>query len=164
MRPVVARSRRRVGPAFLLALLASLVLSACGSEEPEPFRVPAAQQAACASLLAALPETVAGQRRTDTTNNDGVARWGDPAIELRCGVGKPRGFLSYSICQRTEGIDWFVPDAVMEDQSADVLMTTVGRRPNVSVTVPASYRPSLAPMTDLAPALRAETRSIDPCN
>jgi hypothetical protein len=113
--------------------------------------------------MRALPATVDGEPRRHDTGSVYVAAWGDPAIVLRCGVGTPAGFDRFSTCQRADGIDWFVPDAIMSDQNADVLMTTVGRSPSVDVTVPARYRPSLGPMVDLAPALQARTTPGTPC-
>ena len=52
----------------------------------------------------------------------------------------------------------------MEDQGADVVMTTIGRSPAVEVRVPASYRPSTAAMVDLAKVVKAHTREVSPCS
>lgn len=127
------------------------------------YTVTAAGRAHCAELIAALPATVNGLTRRTDTGSAYAAAWGDPAIVLRCGVGRPAGLTRFSACQRADGIDWFVPDATIIDQRADVLMTTIGRSPAVDVLVPARYRPTVAPMVDLAPALKAHTTLTTPC-
>jgi hypothetical protein len=62
-------------------------------------------------------------------------------------------------------VDWFVPDSVIDDLSADVVMTTVGRTPAVEVRLPARYRPagSAAAMVDLAPTIKGHTQVTSPC-
>lgn len=142
------------------------LLTACGdgSVHVDRFRVTAAGHDACPALLAALPSRVADQPRRRTSGTTYAAAWGSKAIVLRCGVGRPADYDKFSACQRANGVDWFVPEKVMEDQSADVVMTTIGRSPAVEVRVPASYRPATAPMVDLAKAIRAHTREIAPCS
>lgn len=140
-------------------------LAACGGNEVDvpSYDVAPSVRTACQKLLAALPDEVADQKRRTTEGSDLATAWGDPAIVLRCGVGLPEEFGPLSSCQRANGVDWFVPDRIIEDQRADVVMTTVGRSVNVEVRVPAKYRPSLAPMTDLAPALTASTTVVKAC-
>jgi hypothetical protein len=83
---------------------------------------------------------------------------------LRCGVGKPKEYDRFAACQRANGVDWFVPERIIEDQSADVVMTTIGRSPAIEVAVPASYRPSTAAMVDLADVIKAHTTQVSPCS
>ncbi|RNL79877.1 DUF3515 domain-containing protein [Nocardioides marmorisolisilvae] len=149
----------------LAALLASL-LSACGNGavEIDRFKVTAAGHESCQALLDALPTRVADQHRRRTSGSTFGAAWGSKPIVLRCGVGKPADYDKFSGCQTANGVDWFVPDAIMEDQDADVVMTTIGRSPAVEVRVPSSYRPATAPMVDLAKAIKAHTREISPCS
>lgn len=158
-------SSSRTAGVVALTLLALSALTGCGDDEVQvrPYDVSAAGRQECAALIDALPETVSGKKVRAVSGPAYAAAWGDPAIILRCGVGKPEGFDKFSACQRADGIDWFVPEEVFEDQSADVLMTTVGRSPAVDVLVPARYRPTLGPMIDLAPALKAHTTATTPC-
>ena len=154
-------------PHLIVLLLAALLpLSGCGNGavSVKSFAATAAGHEACPALLAALPSRVADQPRRRTTGSTLGAAWGRPAIVLRCGVGRPEDYTKFAACQTANGVDWFVPESVMEDQSADVVMTTIGRSPAVEVRVPASYRPSTAPMVDLAKAIKAHTREVSPCS
>jgi hypothetical protein len=149
-----------------VAVLAAATLGGCGNGAVQvgSFQVSAAGHESCQALLGALPSRVADQPRRRTTGSTFAAAWGSPAIVLRCGVGKPQDYDKFAACQRANGVDWFVPERVMEDQSADVVMTTIGRSPAVEVKVPADYRPSTAPMVDLAKVIKAHTREIAPCS
>ena len=123
-----------------------------------------AARAACESLVKALPSHVADQAQRSTTGSPLGAAWGDPPIVLRCGVGKPKGYDPVTGCQTVNGLDWYVPAAGMNDQSVDVVMTTIGRDPSVEVTLPAQYRPPATAMVDLGPAITAHTRKTTPCS
>ena len=126
--------------AVALALLAFLAaaLTGCGGDGPQvrDHDVSEADEERCEALIAALPDEVAGEERVEL-DEPYTAAWGDPAIILRCGVGEPEGFDDFSTCQRAAGVDWFVPEEIIEDQRADILMTTVGRSPTVDVLIPA---------------------------
>ena len=147
-------------------LLGLLTATACGSNavHVDDFKVTDAGQKSCAAFLGALPTRVADQPRRRTSGSTFAAAWGKQAIVLRCGVGKPAGYTKFAGCQTADGVDWFVPDRIMQDQGADVVMTTIGRSPAVEVRVPASYRPATAPMVDLARAIKAHTREVAPCS
>jgi len=154
-----------VGAVACLALLV-VGVSGCGSGDVriDSPALKGADAVACANLIEALPESVSDQpRRAVEPANAYGAGWGDPAIVLRCGVPMPAGFDKFSICQVTNDVGWFVPDEQIEDQSADVVMTTVGFEQNVEVTVPARYRPPAAAMVDLADAIKDSIRERRPC-
>ena len=119
---------------------------------------------ACGRLVDSLPKTVSDQsRRRVDPEQMYVAAWGDPAIVLRCGVGAPEGLDRFATCQETNGVGWFVPEGQIEDQSADVLMTTIGFEQNVEVLVPARYRPPAAAMVDLGEAIKQAILEVRPC-
>jgi uncharacterized protein DUF3515 len=60
---------------------------------------------ACAALVRDLPATVDSLHRRHVDAGGGYgAAWGDPAIELRCGVPKPAGLDAYAQCQVTNGV------------------------------------------------------------
>jgi hypothetical protein len=150
-------------------LVLGLVVSACGKEPVSipTLRLTAADQARCQRLTDALPATVAGQeqRKTQPAAALGGA-WGDPPIVAQCGVGVPQDFSRTAACTEADGVGWFVPEAQVDDQSADVVMATAGYRPVLQVTVPASYRPSglAAAMVELAPMVKQYTRLVHPCH
>jgi hypothetical protein len=141
------------------------VLAGCGdgAVSVDRYAVTPAGKEACPAFLSHLPDRVADHQRRRTTGSTMAAAWGDPPIVLRCGVGKPAGFDRFSGCQRADGIDWYVPQHAIDDQSADVVMTTIGRSPAVEVVVPARYRPPVAAMVDLTPALKAHTDKVGGC-
>jgi hypothetical protein len=119
---------------------------------------------ACAALVKALPDRVSDQPRRQADTGDGyAAAWGDPAIELRCGVPRPAGLTPASACQTTNGVDWYVPESQVTGRPTDVTMTTVGRAQYVEVRVPADYFPPAATMVDLAAAVKSTIRSVRPC-
>jgi hypothetical protein len=153
------------GVVVLLAVQS--MLSGCGGDEVDvrPTGVTGADREACISLVKALPRHVSDQSaRTVTGETEVGAAWGDPAVVLRCGVGRPAGYTKFAACQTANGVDWFVPDEAMQDQGADVRMTTIGRSPSVEVLVPAEDRPPVAAMVDLAPTIKAHTRVTRRCS
>jgi len=163
------RTFRRPSPtlaAGVVVLAALSLLGGCGNGavQIDSFSVTAAGHESCQELLGALPSRVADQPRRRTSGSTYGAAWGKPAIVLRCGVGKPADYTKFAACQTANGVDWFVPEQVMEDQSADVVMTTIGRSPAIEVKVPSAYRPSTAPMVDLAKVIKAHTREVSPCS
>ena len=119
---------------------------------------------ACRDLVAALPAHVSDQPRVTVSDSRIGAAWGDPAIILRCGVGRPADYDPATGCQTADGLDWYVPARGMNDQSVDVVMTTIGRIPAIEVTVPARDRPPVGAMVDLAPAIKAHTRLVRACS
>jgi hypothetical protein len=150
-------------------LVTGLVLAACGQEPVSipTLRLSADDQAVCQRVADALPDTVAGQSRRKTQPAAALGgAWGDPAIIAQCGVGVPAGFTRTSSCTEADGVGWFVPDDQVNDQSADVVMTTAGYRPVLQVTVPAHDRPSglAAAMVELAPAVKQYLRLVHPCH
>ncbi len=149
--------------AGVVALLT--LCTGCGHDvDIEGTGATGAAKTACASLVKALPSHVADQSRRRTTGSPLGAAWGDPPIVLRCGVGRPHDYDPATGCQTANGLDWYVPAKGMNDQSVDVVMTTIGRDPSVEVTLPARYRPPATAMVDLAPAIKAHTKQTTPCS
>ena len=140
-----ARTRGVVACAGL-ALLAG-ALAGCGGSDPVPIDAPdlsATDAEACRALVDALPDTLAGEDRVDTTGDTAYgAAWGDPAIVLTCGVGAPAGFTDSSTCVQMDRTGWFVPDEVLlsDDETLDVTTTELNYRPRVELVVPGDYRP-----------------------
>ena len=157
-----------VGPLCLGLLCLALLLAGCGKEPVSipTLRLTAADRARCQRLTDALPDSVAGQGKRKTQPAEALGgAWGDPAIVARCGVEVPADFSRSAGCQEADGVGWFIPDSQVEDQSADVVMSTAGYRPVLQVTVPATYRPDgpAAVMVELAPMVKQYTRLVHPC-
>ena len=105
-------------------------------------------------MHSALPDRLDGaERRATAPESPLTAAWGDPAAVLRCGVPRPAGLTPTSEVLEVEGVEWFLVDG-----PAGYSFTTVGRRANVELTVPAKVPRSeaTAPLVDLAPAIVAE--------
>ena len=161
-RPAPARN---VGAVACLPLVAVL-LAGCGpgTVELDSPDLSGPDARACTELLDALPDAVSDQAREQVQPEDAyVAAWRDPAIVLRCGVPMPDGFDEFATCQVANDVGWFVPESQIEDQSADVVATTVGRAQNVELRVPAEYRPPAAAMVDVADAIKTSIRELRPC-
>jgi Protein of unknown function (DUF3515) len=145
-----------------LTLLISIV-AGCGSVEVRSTGVTGADRSACMRLVDDLPHRVSERPRRETRGSSLGAAWGDPAIVLRCGVGTPGSYEPFSPCQRVDGVDWYAPEEQIDDQGAEVVLTTIGRAPNVEVVVPAEYRPPDAVMVDLARVIKARTEVVEKC-
>lgn len=145
-------------PAALLLLAAPLACSGGDGGAPQ-VAVPTPQGKAvdhCRKLAERMPGTVDGQERRGT---DPVSRltagWGDPAVELRCGVPRPEvltpGSEHYN--PGTEGVTVNGVDWLYEELDGGVRFTTTQRRAFVEVTVPDAYAPEVNALTDLAEAV-----------
>ena len=146
---------------------AATLLLATGCSGPVPVDAPAlsgADARACRALVAALPDHVDDLARDEVDTGDGFgAAWGDPAIELRCGVPVPKGFDQFATCQVTNGVAWYIPESQQTGRPGPVTMTTVGRAQNVEVRIPEDYFPPANTMVDLAPAVKRTLREVRPC-
>ena len=150
------RARRRPASLWTRGVVACVLvavtagaLSSCasGSDGAVEVHAPALQGAdahTCRSFVDALPSKLYGQAsRAVSPSSAPAAAWGDPAIVLTCGVGRPADFTDTSTCVQVDGVGWFVPDEVLlsSDGTKDVTFTAVGYRPRVQVLLPGTYRP-----------------------
>jgi hypothetical protein len=140
------------------ALTAALAGCSSGAVDFGSTQPPAAQQAACRSLLDALPRHVADQpaRSVKPTHGWGAA-WGDPPIVLTCGGPAPHGYGRASSCTTVNGVDWYLPEDQLQAGGApsEVTMTTVHRSVYVRVDMPGDYWPPAATLADLSSAVKA---------
>jgi len=138
-------------PALLAA--AAGLLAGCGSDTVpiDAAPLPADDADACADLVDALPDTLAGEPRRAVEPADAPgAAWGDPAIVLTCGVGVPADYAPASTCVGVRGVGWFAPDEALEDHGSDLVMTALTHHPRVSVQVPPEHRGSDEVLTALS--------------
>ncbi|MFH8365360.1 DUF3515 domain-containing protein [Streptomyces sp. NPDC018031] len=127
---------------------------AAGPAVPTP---PAKAVAMCRALHRELPRQLDGLDRRETDPaSDFTAAWGDPAVELRCGVPQPDvltpGSEAYNALPDSaelNGVGW-----VIEKQDGGYRFTTTLRRAYVEVVVPDDYAPEVNVLIDLAGAVR----------
>ncbi len=160
-------SPRRSGAVARLLPLVPVALLAAGCSGPVALDAPdlsGSERGVCARLVDHLPRHVADQPRREADAGHGYgAAWGDPAIELRCGVGRPAGLDRYATCQNANGVDWYIPSAQQSGTPSEVTMTTVGRSTYVEVRIPRDYLPPAAAMVDLARAVKRNVPEVRPC-
>ncbi|GAA2099174.1 hypothetical protein GCM10009801_70560 [Streptomyces albiaxialis] len=151
--------RRAPAPraAAVLAMTLPLIVSACSfSDDSAGPAVPSPSgeaARACRALHDELPERVDGQEReTLDPESPYTAVWGDPAIELRCGVARPKkltpGSEEYnptSDAAEVNGVSWLI-----EERDGGYRFTTTDRAAYVELTVPDDYAPEVGALTDLA--------------
>ncbi|WP_269846166.1 DUF3515 domain-containing protein [Streptomyces carminius] len=159
--PLSAASAAKAAVSLSAAAAAFITLAGCtsaGDAPRPPVPTPTGPAAAaCRALYEALPERVDGQRRvTLTPGTRYAAVWGDPAIELGCGVPRPEvltpGSEHYNPTAEAvevDGVSW-----LLEKQDGGYRFTTTGREAFVRVTVPDAYRPEINALVDLADAVR----------
>ena len=113
------------------------------------------ERAACAALVAALPDEVdPGVRRREVAGDSSLtAAWGEPAVTLECGVAAPDRPEEPVI---VNGVTWSVRDI-----GAGFRWTTSGRVVNVAVQIPDAYEngaeivnPLSGPLTQAVPTVR----------
>ena len=122
-----------------------------GSTGPVPITPPSpARQAAivCAALHDALPPRLDGRPASPVSPKSALtAAWGDPAVVLRCGVGKPAALRPTSETIEINGVRWF-----LHETTDAYVFTTYGRVAFVEVRIPKSVprQQATAPLVDLA--------------
>ncbi|WP_173915021.1 DUF3515 domain-containing protein [Streptomyces barkulensis] len=146
-------------PAVLLAVLAAAAGCVSGGDRPgPPVPSPTGEAAGiCRELYGALPGEVDGQPRGEVEPGTRFAAvWGDPAIELGCGVPRPEvltpGSEHYNPVSESvdvNGVSW-----LLEKRDGGHRFTLLDREVFVRVTVPDSYAPEVNALVDLADAVR----------
>ena len=127
-----ARPSGSLGAVLLAGLLAGGLLGCSSIDVTDPAE---AGSAACQSVAALWPKTVAGQSTQQTSaSSPAVRAWGKPAVIARCGL-PPIGPTTDQ-CLDVSGIDW-----VAHRLTDGVRFTTYGRSPAIEVLVPSAYQP-----------------------
>jgi hypothetical protein len=114
-------------------------------------------EASCPAVMSALPLELTGEpsRRVQSDSPFAYA-WGEPPIELVCGVERPAGYTVGSSAIQINGVQWFV-DTTDPDMT---VWTTVDRPVYVQVSLPASV--DSAPVTALSTPLAQALPYQDP--
>ncbi|HEX6149059.1 DUF3515 family protein [Nocardioides sp.] len=152
----------------MLSGLVSTLVAGCSAE---PVTVTSAEdltaedRETCRALIADVPDTLGERERRDIEPPDALgAAWGDPAIVMTCG-GEAPTLSPTAVCEEANGVGYFVDDASLRDESADVTLVTVGYDPIITVVVPAEQRPEgvAAATAGLAAAVEEHTELIRGC-
>lgn len=128
-----------------------LAVTGCSADAQASVPVPtppAAEAALCRALARELPDTVAGQERSDPSpDSELTAGWGDGAIVLRCGVPRPEKMSDpQALAIQADGLTW-----LYESRSGDgPRFTTTYRKTYVEVSLDERYAHDSGPLTDLA--------------
>jgi hypothetical protein len=149
-------------PRVLFAALGLILLTGC-SPGPTPVAVPSPVPevaAACEPLVKALPEKVLdAERRKTEPVSPLTSAYGDPPIEVTCGVTPPAGMAeAQSQCFEVNGVGWFAKEA-----ENGVIFTTIGRQVYFEVAVPSKYAPEANALTDVSDAVHRFNKLITPC-
>lgn len=142
--------RRRTTVGLLAALvLCPGILSSCADPQVDVTPVDS-PPASCAAVLAALPATIDGhdRRRVTKAARASARAWGDPAIVLRCGVGRPASYTPTGDCLVIDEIEWYV-----EPATGGTIFTVVGADPRVEVSVPTADTPPSDVLVDVGNAI-----------
>ncbi|MFJ5710850.1 MULTISPECIES: DUF3515 domain-containing protein [unclassified Streptomyces] len=149
-------------PASAAVLL--LAVTGCSADAQASVPVPtppAAEAALCRALDRELPDTVAGQERSDPSpDSELTAGWGDGAIVLRCGVPRPEKMSDpQAEGISAEGVRWMLE----QPESGGPRFTSVYRKTYVEVTLGEQYAHDVGPLADLAaPVARAVPCALEP--
>ena len=145
-----------------IVLTVALLVAGCS---PDPVQIavpePAPEVAqACDSLIKAMPAKVLdGKRRKTDPPSELTTAYGDPPIEVTCGVAPPAGMAeAQSQCFEVNGVGWFAKEV-----TNGVIFTTIGRKVYLEVAVPAKYKPEANALTDVSDAVKAHNTLITPC-
>jgi hypothetical protein len=124
---------------------------------PEP--APEVAQA-CDSLMKAMPATVLdGKKRKTEPASALTTAYGDPPIEVTCGVATPAGMVQeQSQCFEVNGVGWFAKQV-----TNGYIFTTIGRKIYLEIAVPSKYAPEANALTDVSDAIKAHNTLITPC-
>ncbi|MFI1400825.1 DUF3515 domain-containing protein [Streptomyces sp. NPDC020681] len=112
---------------------------------------PSDEAALCSALHKELPDSMAGQDRSDPKPaSELTAGWGDAAIVLRCGVARPEKMSdAQSQAVDANGVNW-----LLEQRAEGPRFTTTYRKTYVEVTMDKRYAHDVTPLAELADAVR----------
>ncbi|MFB6724450.1 DUF3515 domain-containing protein [Kribbella sp. NPDC056345] len=149
-------------PKVLFAALGLLLLAGC-SPGPTPVPVPSPAPevaAACEPLIKAFPAKVLdAERRKAEPPSPLTTAYGDPPIEVTCGVAAPAGMAeAQSQCFEVNGVGWFAKEV-----TNGVIFTTIGRTLYLEIAVPSKYHPEANALTDVSDVIKQYNKVITPC-
>ncbi|MEU8226806.1 DUF3515 domain-containing protein [Kribbella sp. NPDC048915] len=161
--PHRARARRIGLRSWGLGVVGVLLLVSACSPGPAAVPVPSPAPevaAACAGLVQALPGKILDAERRETSPKSPLtAAYGDPPIELTCGVSPPAGMAEAETkCFEVNGVGWFAKEV-----QNGVVFTTIGRALYFEVAVPSKYAPEANALVDVSDAVHKHNKLVTPC-
>ena len=137
---------------IIVLVLLGLLLTGCGRSvavTPAPIS-DTETAAACSGLIQELPDEIAAGRSWPVQPDPAsTAAWGTPTVVLTCGDPSVPPDPTEQIIV-VDGVEW-----VQQPLTDGDLFRTVGRDPEVTVRIPADYRPGATTLAELGPALAA---------
>lgn len=128
-----------------VAVTAVLLLSAC-TPTVTMTEAADANNPACAPMMVALPDALAGAPRR-TTTAQATAAWGDPAaVVMRCGVQVPGPTTER--CVTINGVDW-----IIKEGEGSWTFTTYGRDPATELVLEENRVASDTALTEISAAV-----------
>jgi hypothetical protein len=122
-----------------------------------PPAASAAGARACPALIRALPAQLGDLvGRPVRSGSSWVLAWGEPPVVLRCGVGRPAGFVvGGANVFGVNGVTWF---AQPQPDRKSLVWTVVDREVYIEVRLPAQY--ASAPVPPISDAVKASLRAV----
>ncbi|HZX07737.1 DUF3515 domain-containing protein [Kribbella sp.] len=154
-------SHRFAGSVVWFLLTALLITGCSPGAAPVPVPSPAPEvAAACGELVKGLPAKVLDAKRRKTTPESPLtAAYGDPAIEMTCGVAPPAGMAeAQSQCFEVNGVGWYAKQV-----QNGYIFTTIGRTLYFEVAVPNKYSPEANALTDVSDTVQKHDKLVTPC-
>ncbi len=115
---------------------------------------------ACTALIQAMPAKVLDAERRKTEPPSALTTaYGDPPIEVTCGVATPAGMAeAQSQCFEVNGVGWYA-----QEVTNGFVFTTIGRKVYLELAVPSKYKPEANALTDVSDMIKAHNTLITPC-
>lgn len=129
--------------------------------DADPGALPAPEvAAACTQLIQAMPAKVLDQKKRKTSPESSLTTaYGDPPIEVTCGVAPPAGMAeAQSQCFQVNGVGWFAKQV-----QNGYIFTTIGRELYLEMAVPSKYSPEANALTDVSDAIHNHDKLVTPC-
>lgn len=139
---------------LVAASLALVLLTGCsGAVDVDPPHPTGDAGQPCRALKKRLPDRVSDEeRRSADPASPYTEAWGDPAITLRCGVGKPRSYTSTAQLLTVNDIAWL---PVPQDADVPTTFYVVERRAYIELEVPKEHSPASDALVDVGSAISA---------
>ncbi|MBO3128803.1 DUF3515 family protein [Dermatophilus congolensis] len=140
-----------------LGSTAALLISITQHTPIDVAAAPRAHEKLCTTVTQNWPHDISGHPRIPTTSDpQGSAAWGKPAIIARCGITSPGPTTDE--CIDVNGVDWIIRH--LDD---GMQFISYGRSPAVEVLVPKKYAPEPLVLSAFAPSVQKIPQTKGKC-